>query len=587
MAFTQPKKQSNWLLDLLPFLGGVGGGVLGGVAGGGFGAIPGGAAGAGGGELLKQLLLKQQLNVGAIKGEAQTGAIGGLLGGVTGKVFGKVAGAATKYLPERLMGSVFKEAPTAARAAVQKGTQLGKEALKRGIKGSDESIYANAVGRMTQLEELMQTSLSTSNKSVSMQGIKNLVKPLLKSLTDAGNLQAVKSITNRVANIEAVHGKSIPVAVAQKVKRTLYDELRKNYGKLAGEETEALKTVARGLKEGIAKNVKGVGDINKELSVYGRVADSIEKKIASGASKNLVGLKDILLGGAGYGLGGIPGLVGAGAIKGLESTVGKTYLSNILSGVGKSGVAQAGGNVLSQILGQTGARVPSAIQGITPEQPGAQQQEGIQHDQIIPQQPTQEPILSPEGQWQWDEAQQDWVPNEQKQTGGFTKEQIGQAMVLDLARTGGKNIPELKAISEFLVDKDKDKKKPLTSVQQTLITNVQSAERSLNKVEEILKKDPNIILKSQVPGIAGRLLGASTYNTARKEISDVLGRMRTGAVITEEELKLYLTKLPELGDRQEDIDFKLKELRFIFDSLRERIEEQSGADFMIQPQATE
>ena len=89
------------------------------------------------------------------------------------------------------------------------------------------------------------------------------------------------------------------------------------------------------------------------------------------------------------------------------------------------------------------------------------------------------------------------------------------------------------------------------------------------------------MVKSEIPGIGGRLAGASTYNTARKEIADVIGRMRTGAVISPSEMEMYLSKLPQVGDRPEDISYKISEMRRIFGELKDRIENQSigAADY--------
>ena len=60
-----------------------------------------------------------------------------------------------------------------------------------------------------------------------------------------------------------------------------------------------------------------------------------------------------------------------------------------------------------------------------------------------------------------------------------------------------------------------------------------------------------------------------------KEIADVLGRMRTGAVITKDELELYLDELPKVGDRPKDVLYKLQQIRNIFSELQKRIENQS------------
>ena len=151
-----------------------------------------------------------------------------------------------------------------------------------------------------------------------------------------------------------------------------------------------------------------------------------------------------------------------------------------------------------------------------------------------------------------------------------------QQAMFKAAQSGDPRYGELKSVYDVLYPAEA-KKRPLTSVQQTLITNTESALRAIDKVEGILDQDPNMLLKATGPGIIGRLAGASTYNTARKEIADVIGRLRTGAVINDEEMRTYLGKVPELGDRPEDIQYKINEMRNIFDSLKQRIQMQSGA----------
>ena len=66
--------------------------------------------------------------------------------------------------------------------------------------------------------------------------------------------------------------------------------------------------------------------------------------------------------------------------------------------------------------------------------------------------------LSPQGQWKWDEASQDWVPNTQApattSTGGagtgVSSDAFKKAALLDLLKTGGKNLTKLKAAQDII-----------------------------------------------------------------------------------------------------------------------------------------
>lgn len=524
-----------------------------------------------------------------------TGAIGGGAGAsLTGGIFdvlGKAGVKLTKNVPENLMNKVFKEGVKQTKSAVGKGMTLGQEALRRGVKGSEEGILQQSIDKMDELEALVQNTLSQSNKTVAINDLLKTTQPLIDSYKKAGNLTAAKSLEDRIMNIWQQNGENIPVSVANEIKRTLYNEVGEKYGAMGSEGVEGIKSVARGIKESIAKQVPQIKEINQDLGFWGRARDAMTDKLARSSRNQSMGLRDATL--FAGGMAGAPFTGGASVLPFLttltQTPKTQTLMANALSKTGNT-ISQSGiPDFLSKIIGATGSQVGSRINSSVVPGPSEinsgnnntnynnPTHNNASISQQVPGMP-KDGEISPEGQWRFDATKGDWVPNSDAQGGtgkkGISEEQIGMAMLADLASTGGKNIPELATIAQFLVDK----KKPLTATQQTLATNVESANRSIDKVEKMLSEDPGLVLKSVVPGLGGRLLGASQYTTASKEIADIIARMRTGAVINDEEMQNYLSKLPQPGDSPEDIQYKIGELRFIFASLRDRLENQSGAN---------
>lgn len=356
-------------------LGGLGGAVVGGAGGvlaGGFGAIPGGivgsavgtTAGTGTGGLIKSRLndlmgtplTKDQEFSSAITQPAIAGAtdaILGVAGQVAGKVLEPVGTLLTKTIPEGLMGNVFKEPLKETRAAIRASmmkdgevANLGTEALKRGEMGSAEQIFTKSAQEIQTLEDSLQTALDGTKKTISLDKIKEELLPYVVKLKQAGNKADADALIQRIAHIEEAAGSSeIPVATANEIKRTLYDEARNAYGKTASESIEGIKKIARGFKEQIQKAVPEVVDINKELSYHGRVVDAMTDRIARVGRNELLSLKN-----AGYlatGAAAAPFTGGVSLIPAATAIVGGTTQ-------GMTGTAQA----LSKIPAVTEAIAP-------------------------------------------------------------------------------------------------------------------------------------------------------------------------------------------------------------------------------------
>lgn len=535
------------------------------------------------------------LALGALGGA--TGA--GILHGAT-KGLSKLAGSGA----ERLSNSIFREPIKETKAAIKSGTDtLGQQALKKGTKGlSSEGIFKDAIENIESFENKLQESLKTSTRIIPVGDIKNAVKPLIKKYTDAGNLNAVNNITTRIEALESAHGKSIPVSVANEVKRTLYDEARNGYGQLASENMEGIKSIARALKEGIASKVKGAGDINKELSYYGRIADSMTDKLARGGRNNLLGLAMSAI--TGGGIAAAPTTMGASMLPALllgalGTTGGKKLTSNALQGVSSGAMNPATQQVLEQLGSRSGSALTKLVgnihqnnqntgtevgqvplpgtnligEGSDPALNNNNQQAGPQpepnaggnmnvqntpssaqggnFDDIITQ--LQGQGVSPEIAQQFAAGLSQRQAPQNELSGINISPEMAAAAQLFLSPENAKKIQ-----SAYTIQQQATKNKPLTVAAEKSKRLGESGLRALNEIDTILKEDPNAYLKATLPG----KLGARKYDSAAFRAVESLLRERSGAAVPETEVRRYMNaNLPRLGDTAEEAQFKLNAFR--------------------------
>lgn len=115
------------------------------------------------------------------------------------------------------------------------------------------------------------------------------------------------------------------------------------------------------------------------------------------------------------------------------------------------------------------------------------------------------------------------------------------------------------------------KGKPMAAAQKQQIANAQSGLNQLNTIRNLIanksKKDFNkLIIKSKLP-FGGFSSEGQVFADARNEITDIIARLRTGAVLTTQEEKFYKKFVPKLGDTKATIDYKLNRLTDFFNQV--------------------
>jgi len=96
--------------------------------------------------------------------------------------------------------------------------------------------------------------------------------------------------------------------------------------------------------------------------------------------------------------------------------------------------------------------------------------------------------------------------------------------------------------------------------------NAKAALQSLDTAEQILGTDSSALGLSYLPFGFGNE-NAQVLETALLNIEDVIARMRTGAVINDEEARRYRKMMPRITDTAETKQYKIQQLRSIFNRI--------------------
>ncbi len=125
--------------------------------------------------------------------------------------------------------------------------------------------------------------------SSQMQGLLNKFTKQVSPLSDVAAIQKAWDEFLAHPMMQGPYG--VPVQTAQELKQGTYRALGdKSYGELKGAEIEAQKTLARGLKEEIAKAVPEVRPLNAEESTLLNALSLVERRVLISANKNPIGL---------------------------------------------------------------------------------------------------------------------------------------------------------------------------------------------------------------------------------------------------------------------------------------------------------
>lgn len=245
--------------------------------------------------------LEKNRSAGGVVGSTAGGAVLGAGVGAAGLMAKAAKDFVGKKVPEWMMNKAVRPALSELKKNVKYGSDtLGKELLDEGVKGGPKKLLEIADDKLTTLEDELQAVLNTPALSEA-RITKQQIAPYLKDLISSkASTPGVTGDANRVKAVFDSMPEALTLPQANEMKRRIYRELRDPAFRLdakLGTKAQAMKLIAKGLKTEIETTVGGnvVGDINRKLSIYGRLEDSMVDQLAREMRNNGIGLTDAIL----------------------------------------------------------------------------------------------------------------------------------------------------------------------------------------------------------------------------------------------------------------------------------------------------
>lgn len=210
----------------------------------------------------------------------------------------RVAGAAGSGLADvaqasanRLMQSALK--PTIAQLRSGEAATAVKTLLDYGVNPTEKGVQKlkDLIGGLNdQIAAKVGASDATVSKSNVVNALAGTKQKFGNQVSPTADLNAIGGVESDFLNHPLAPGEAIPVQTAQQMKQGTYKVLAGKYGQLGSAETEAQKSLARGLKDEIATAVPGVGELNAEESRLLSTLSVAERRALMDANKNPGGL---------------------------------------------------------------------------------------------------------------------------------------------------------------------------------------------------------------------------------------------------------------------------------------------------------
>lgn len=298
--------------------------------------------------------LEKNRSLGGIVGSTVGGAVIGTAIGGAGLLAKSLKEFATTATPKWLMDKAVKPTLDEARKSIKYGSDsLGKELLEEGVKGGPEKLLRIADDKLVSLEDELQNILNSPSLSEARITREQLIPHLDDLISAKAGTPGLGGDVQRIKNIIDDIPEQLTLKEANQMKRRIYNELRDVSYKLDAKlsvKGAALKQIAKALKTEIENTVGGtiISDINKKLSLYGRLENRIVDQMARSMRNNSFGLTDAILTGGGLAtfspLGVLAGLSAAGVKHTAGSTLFRTTAAqglNKLKNAGTGAVGQA------------------------------------------------------------------------------------------------------------------------------------------------------------------------------------------------------------------------------------------------------
>lgn len=571
------KKKPSFLESLLPSIGGVGGGAGGAAIGTAIapgvgtllGALLGGAIGGSGGKVAENAATHQKLTSG-IAGQALEQGV--LSAGPLRLVKGVAAGAKAARAGEDLVGALTSAGTSATAPRVLTKLDRTGEALKgeaRGIKpgvaqvGTSKLLTGPQAERLNAyLDELpgAKNSAHTQYRAVqqdladSAKRISDLVAGADRPLASLDRGVIRDSVATTSKKVLGLNSKDPVLKDAAKQVRTAkslsalrdvrsnIDDTLKNFYKAKERDssTTASMKVLKGYRDGIDKvlsnGIPGFREANSRYAIGLKASDQLLKKA------NPTGLRFF---GVQTGVGG----------EGVQAT--KDFTGRMAKKVANAGAK-------TPYSAQAIARRTLPVGVLTAGEDALQPANNANTSNPI--NPNMANTLTAANMNNVN-TNMDTLSQEnasQSSTSPFDPANI-EANIPKILAAGGsiKDVESYVSLASALNSlQTAGAPKPLNATQQTQANNAVSALTDIGSLADAIQKDPHVLVRDAVPGggLARRLTGTTDFDAAKQNIVDVIARLRSGAAISADEARRYMSLLPGAADTQQSAMDKLNRL---------------------------
>lgn len=410
------------------------------------------------------------LGVTSVAGKAGLGALGGGMRGfgssgygaeetLGGTLGGSAVGGGLSLIGSGLKG-LSKQADKAGENVITKvfkknqtynfkdktGEEMG-EFINRHKKDLKGDYFASSVELSKKLQSDFDELARNSGVKIKDTQLKKIFQKEIDRLRSTGltkNVNTAKKLEKELQGILGNLGKQFDISDLTQA-RVDADDLT-TFGNTKG--TRGFYGIVRELEQKTVQNaVKGrtvngrnLEQIGKELNKIYTFKDMARNIKSSNVGGKALSLTNLLSASGGGIVGGIPGAIGGLAVnQALSSPTGTRAVSNVLQNVVSPGLNVLGNVAGSKLASQAligGMSVPQQETTDIGVEPQITPTTTPTTQETLPTGNLPTPILSPKGQWRWDETQNDWVPNTQQgqaqaQTSltGYTPEELYTAAI--------------------------------------------------------------------------------------------------------------------------------------------------------------
>lgn len=226
--------------------------------------------------------------------DAGTGAaVGAVVPGVV-RGAGATAAALARALKggaNTLMYSALKPGVAAHRSgdAERAIETLFREGVSPTAKGGD--VLEKRIAELgSEVSQIIQNSGGKISKQDVLQALQSTRNKFASQVDPQADIDAIDAVAQRFAAHPMLAGSpDIPVLLAQQLKQGTYRILSDKYGQLGSAETEAQKSLASGLREGISKAEPAVAPLNAREGDMIRALKLVDNRLID-RNKNITGL---------------------------------------------------------------------------------------------------------------------------------------------------------------------------------------------------------------------------------------------------------------------------------------------------------